>query len=99
MITTVGESHGEVDGRMILADSNPLIKSASFSRNFGATGRTLCAIGLPTPTSISQIAPRAAGGRPLHFLWVDGDSSRSIVVVSSDRLLVGLLGRRLECIQ
>ena len=63
MITTIGEAHGDVDGRIIFADNSPLIKSASFSRNLGATGRTRCAIGLAPPTSISHTAPRAAGGR------------------------------------
>ena len=62
IITTIGEAHGDVEGRIILADSSPLIKYASFSGNLGGTGRTLCAIGLGPPTSISHIAPRAAGG-------------------------------------
>ena len=42
-------------------------RQAKRSRNFGATGRTRCAIGLASPTSTSQTSPRAAGGRALPF--------------------------------
>ena len=52
-ITTIGDAHGEVEGHMVLADSNPVIRVANFSRNFGATGLTRCAIGAASPTSIS----------------------------------------------
>ena len=45
-ITTIGDAQGEVEGTIILADSNPLISSANFARNFGATRLTRCAIGL-----------------------------------------------------
>jgi len=67
MITTIGDAHGDIDGQIISAYNNPLIKSANFSRNLGATDRTLCAIGLAPPTSISQIAPRAASGSAFPF--------------------------------
>ena len=56
------KAHGDMEGQKISDDSSPLIKSASFSRNLGDSGRTLCAIGLAPPTSISHIAPRAAEG-------------------------------------
>ena len=67
MITTIGDAHGDVDGWTILAASSPLMRSDNFSRYLGATGRTLCAIGAAPPTSISQIAPRAAGGEGVTF--------------------------------
>ena len=68
MIVFIGKSHGDAEGRMVLADNNPLIRSANFYRNSGATGRNICVIGLAPPTSISQISPRAAGRSALFFL-------------------------------
>ena len=43
---TIGEAHGDADDRMILADNNPLIKNANFSRNLGATVLNRFASGL-----------------------------------------------------
>ena len=67
MITTIRDAHGDVDGRMILADSNFLIRSATFSQNLGATGLTLCVTGFAPLTPISQTDLRAAGGRASPF--------------------------------
>ena len=66
-MTTIGDAYGAVNGCKILANTKPLIRSANFLRNLGATGRMRCAIGVAPPTSISQIAPRAAGGNAFSF--------------------------------
>ncbi|GMF48134.1 unnamed protein product [Phytophthora fragariaefolia] len=63
LMITIGNAQGEVDGWIIVAGSNPLISCESFSQNWGATARTRWATGAAPPTSISQTAPRAAGGR------------------------------------
>ena len=60
IITSIGEAHGDVYGRLILAVSTPLLRSANFSRNFGTTRRTRYTIGLAPPTSISRPSPRSA---------------------------------------
>ena len=86
MITTIGEAYGEVDGEITFADNSPLIKSASFSRNLGATGRTRCAIGLAPPTS------RAAGRRAFPF----SISKCRLFQINLDLLIAVLRGVPLE---
>ena len=81
MITTIDETQGDVEGRIILANNSPLIKSAIFSRYLGATGRTLCEIGLAPPTSISHIARRAAGRSALVYQQEGACFSISVVSI------------------
>ena len=68
MTITIGLKHREVESRIIVADSSPLISSADFFLNRGADFRTRCDIGFAFTTSISHIAPRAAGDRALPLL-------------------------------
>ena len=62
-----GEAHGDFDGQKILADNNPFIKLAIFSRILGATGHTRCEIAFASSTSISHTTPRDAEDK--HFIY------------------------------
>ena len=67
MITTIGATRGDVDGRMILAGSNPLIGLACFSQKIGSY-RPDPLRDRVGPTRIYFVnSPRAADGWALHF--------------------------------
>ena len=84
MTITISEAQGDVDGRMIMAENNPLIRSANFSRNLGATGLTRCEIGLDPQTSMSQRLLVLREVTFYLFLEVNDVSSKSIVATSFD---------------
>ena len=79
MITTIGETQGDVEGQIILAYSSPLIKSASFSRNLGATGRTLCSRSGSLPPRYISYRPSCGWRECVLFTNKD-------VLVSPDQL-------------
>ena len=66
IITTIVDAHGEVDGCMILANTKPSIRFAIFPHNLGAKVERVVQWAA-SPTSISQITPRAAGGNEFSF--------------------------------
>lgn len=63
----IGDAYGDVNGRIILADTQPLITSAKYSLSFGATERTLWAFDAAPTTSMSHTPPLTARGNTLPY--------------------------------
>ena len=66
IITTIGDAHGDIEGRIIFADNNPLIRSPNIPEMW--VQPAVHAIGFAPTTSISHTAPRADGGKTSTFL-------------------------------
>ena len=80
----MGDAHGDIEGRIILADSNPLIELANFSRKLNATGRTRYATEFSPSTSIFHTDRVQHEVKYLLFPSTDACSSISTVEPSLD---------------